>query len=99
MDYVAASNFLWTLFNCDGQGASHYCDRRLDARMKRALSRQVVDQQGADEAWARIDRAVVRAAPWVPLYNPLSIELVSERVGNYQYNVQYGSLLSQMWVR
>ena len=68
--------------------------------MRGTLGRQVVDQQGADEQWARIDRAVVRAAPWVPLFNAIGVEMVSERVGNYQVGARkYGSLLSQMWVR
>jgi hypothetical protein len=33
------------------------------------------------------------------MVNPASVEVVSKRVGNYQYNPQYGSLLDQLWVR
>ena len=33
------------------------------------------------------------------LVNPIAVEFVSERVDNYQYSQQWGSLLDQMWVR
>ena len=44
-------------------------------------------------------RAIVDQAPYVWLVNSIAVEFVSERVGNYQYSQQWGSLLDQMWVR
>ena len=35
----------------------------------------------------------------VPLDNPRNIDLVSERLGNYQHNPQFGFLLDQAWVK
>jgi hypothetical protein len=36
----------------------------------------------------------------VPLVNPKVIEVVSRRVGNYQYSPNgYGMLIDQLWVR
>jgi hypothetical protein len=48
------------------------------------------------ELWAEIDRALVDQAPNVWLANPIAVEFVSERVGNYQYSQQWGSLLDQL---
>ena len=52
----------------------------------------------AAQRWQRVDRAVVNAAPWLPLINERGIDLVSERVGNYQRSPQLGVLLDQLWV-
>jgi len=49
--------------------------------------------------WAAVDHELVDAAPWVPLYNLRGLELLSKRVGNYQFNPAYGSLIDQLWVR
>jgi hypothetical protein len=37
-------------------------------------------------------------APVVPLYNEGS-DFVSARVGNYQFNASYQTLLDQLWVK
>ena len=39
------------------------------------------------------------AAPIVPVDNARNVDLVSKRVGNYEYNPQWGVLLDQLWVR
>ena len=49
--------------------------------------------------WARIERDIVDLAPWVPLFTPSRRILVSKRVGNYQYNPEWGILFDQLWVR
>ena len=67
--------------------------------MKRALKLQESDPAAANRLWADIDREFVDTAAWVPLYNAYGADLVSERVGNYQYHPQWGALVSQMWVR
>ena len=33
------------------------------------------------------------------MYNVKVTDFVSRRVGNYQYNPQWGALLDQMWVK
>ena len=35
----------------------------------------------------------------VSLLTPSTIDFVSHRVGNYEYNPVWGALLDQMWVR
>ncbi len=75
------------------------CDRRMDARLARALELRVTDPDAAVGPWARIEKQLVDLAPWVPLVTPWSGDLVSERVGNYQYNPTERILFDQLWVR
>jgi peptide/nickel transport system substrate-binding protein len=67
-------------------------------RIERALTAQATDPEAARGLWERIDRQIVDQAPWVPLVNPKVVDVLSKRVGNYQYN-PYGVLIDQLWVR
>ena len=78
----------------------HFCDRRFDRKIgprARAFRRQ--DPAGRERLWAQLDHEITDRAALLPLYNIYGRDLISKRVGNYQYNPQYGALLSQMWVR
>ena len=98
-DYPAASNFITNRFTCDALSPSAgFCDPRIDAMIDRATQMQLDDPAAAGGLWAEIDRAIVDQAPYVWLVNPIAVEFVSERVDNYQYSQQWGSLLDQMWV-
>ena len=46
-----------------------------------------------------IDHELVNKAPWVPLYNPRFLALLSARVGNYQFHPYWNLLIDQLWVR
>jgi peptide/nickel transport system substrate-binding protein len=35
----------------------------------------------------------------VPTFNGREVDLVSKRVGNYEYHPQWGALLDQLWVK
>jgi hypothetical protein len=35
----------------------------------------------------------------VVMYNPNNLDFVSKRVGNYEYNPQWGLLADQAWVK
>jgi peptide/nickel transport system substrate-binding protein len=78
---------------------SFFCDRRVDAQIAGARKIQVTDPDAAVGAWARIENELVDLAPWVPLVTPWSADLVSKRVGNYQYNPTARILNDQLWVR
>ena len=52
----------------------------------------------ADRLWAAAERRLATSAPAVPLYNPGYVDIVSSRVGDYEYNPQWGVLLDQLWV-
>jgi hypothetical protein len=59
------------------------------------------------EATADVKRLRVREelqgrgvqAPVVPLFTLKNVDIVSQRVGNYQYNPQWHVLVDQLWVR
>jgi YVTN family beta-propeller protein len=99
-DYPAASNFFTTQFTCAGtSNLTQFCRPEVDAQIARALRLQVSNPQAANRLWARIDRQVVDQAPWVPLFNPVAVNFVSKRVGNYHAHPVFGMLVSQVWVR
>jgi len=100
-DYPAASNFITNRFTCDTSysPSAGFCDPRIDAMIDRATQLQIDDPVAAGALWAEIDRAIVNQAPYVWLVNTIAVEFVSDRVGNYQYSQQWGSLLDQLWVR
>jgi peptide/nickel transport system substrate-binding protein len=107
-DYPAASTF-FRQFTCqtfvpasataENENLSEFCQPSIDRMIERARELQVMDPPAANALWARIDRAIVNAAPVAPLYVPKAFDLVSKRVGNYEYSPQYGVLIDQLWVR
>jgi YVTN family beta-propeller protein len=106
-DYPAPSNFLAHLLSCatfqpaspNNLNWAEFCDPAIDARMRSAARTQTENPQLANRNWARVDHALVDAAPWLPLYNPRLVVLLSRRVGGYRYNPIYGTLTDQLWVR
>lgn len=76
-----------------------FCDPRIDSAIARAHSLHTTDPGVESQQWARIDRTLTDQAPWVPYANGVVLEVVSTRVGNYQNNPQWGTLLGQLWVR
>jgi YVTN family beta-propeller protein len=105
-DYPAAADFLAHLLSCTAFlprsphniNLAEFCDRRIDAQMRQAAATQATDPERANRLWAAVDRRLVDAAPWLPLVIQQSVELVSKRVGNYQYHPQYGGLIDQLWL-
>jgi peptide/nickel transport system substrate-binding protein len=106
-DYPAASAFINVLLTCKsfrpGSEAqvniAEFCDPHIDAKIKRALALQANDPAAAGPLWADIDRSLVDKAPWVPTHTSKGLSFVSKRIGNYQYNPEWGVLLDQFWVR
>lgn len=106
-DYPAASNFLHVLTSCAAfrrnsdlnTNVAGFCDRRISARMNRALALATTNPAAANRLWARIDRQVTDRAPEVVLINPSVVTFLSRRVGNFQFNPQWQFLLGQAWVQ
>ena len=104
-DYPVASNF-FQLFRCSSFAAntpfnlnfSEFCDRTTDALVARAQALQPADPERASEAWAQVDQRVVDQAAVAPLYVKRAVDLLSRRVGNYEFNPQAGVLIDQLWV-
>lgn len=67
--------------------------------MTRATALQAQDPPAAALLWQEVERDILAQAPFLPTDNRRSVDFVSERVGKYQYNPQWGPLLSQLWVK
>ena len=105
-DYPAPSDFIPTLLTCQSflpgnpgnLNAAEFCDHRIDSQVTQALALQPHDPSAAWALWARIDHEIVGQAPWVPVYNPRSLVVLSARVGNYQFDPYLPVLIDQLWV-
>ena len=67
--------------------------------MAHAQSLQVIDPVAAAAEWARLDRELTKRAIMVPTVNFRVTDVLSPRVGNYQYHVLWGPIVDQLWVR
>jgi YVTN family beta-propeller protein len=107
-DFPSDVSFIQPMFSCSafvpGQpaatsNASELCNRSIDGQIKRATAVQAENPAAASLLWQKLERAILELAPMVPTYNRQNVDFVSERVGNYQYNPQWGPLLDQLWVK
>ena len=106
-DYPAPADFISPLLTCHSflphnpgnLNAAEFCNPRIDAQVGHALALPARNPSTAAALWARIDHELVNQAPWVPIYNPRSVVVLSTRVGNYQYDPYWPVLIDQLWVR
>jgi peptide/nickel transport system substrate-binding protein len=101
IDYLAPSNFIAPLVTCDSFPAPNYggfCNKDIDRMIEHAARIPTEDAAASHQAWVEVDHAITDQAPIVPFANPNDFDFVSERVGNYQYNPQWGLLFAQVWV-
>jgi peptide/nickel transport system substrate-binding protein len=100
-DYPAESGFVIPVLSCESRGSSgsQFCDRALEHRMDEAARLQLTDLAAAHRRWTAIEHDITDRAPWVPLVNRSWVNFVSERLGNFQVNPQWGPLVDQMWVQ
>jgi peptide/nickel transport system substrate-binding protein len=105
-DFPAAADFLQQLSCGAFQPRSfgnvnvpEFCDSTTDKLIARAERLEPTDPQAAAAAWASADRRVVALAPYAPMYVQRYVDLVSRRVGNYEFSPQWGVLVDQLWVR
>jgi peptide/nickel transport system substrate-binding protein len=104
-EYPSAADFIPPQFSCaafvpasdQSSNVSEFCDRAIDAAIARAAAQQ--DPAAATVLWQRVEEALLARAPVVPAYNRSHVDFVSKRLGNYQYNPQWGLLLDQAWVK
>jgi peptide/nickel transport system substrate-binding protein len=82
-----------------GTNLAQFCDPAIDAKMIRAARLQAQDPPAATLLWQEVERDLLAQAPYVATDNRRRVDFVSKRIGNYQYNPQWGVLLSQLWVK
>jgi YVTN family beta-propeller protein len=104
-DYIAPAQVIPDLVECSVRAGpnfgnfGHFCDPSIDAKISKALNEESVNPGLASQEWTAIDREIVDLAVDVPLDNQLNSDFVARRVGDYQYNPQWGVLVDQLWVR
>ncbi|MFN2627090.1 MAG: BTAD domain-containing putative transcriptional regulator [Gaiellaceae bacterium] len=106
-DFPSAGSFLREEFSCAASTGSPeteidpngWCDQSLDAQMRHAGAVQTHDPPAATLLWQRIERELLAQAVTLPTYNARVVDMVSRRVGNYQFHPQWGALLDRVWVR
>jgi peptide/nickel transport system substrate-binding protein len=107
-DYPAASDFINILLGCgsfhpnsnSSPNIAEFCDKKkVEPMIQRALQTAVTDETAANTQWAKIDKALVDAAVWVPMFNPKYIDFLSSRVKGYQFSPQWYFLLDQASVK
>jgi ABC-type transport system substrate-binding protein len=100
-DYPSESGFIVPVLSCGARAnsSSRFCNRAIEPRMDEAMRVQGADPARAHALWTAIEHDLVDHAPWVPLVDRMWVNLVSQRVGNFQVHPQLGPLIDQMWVR
>jgi peptide/nickel transport system substrate-binding protein len=83
----------------NGSNEPGFCDPTVDRHIHRAQALELTHPERANRLWAKIDREIVDQAPWLPTLTFNNSDFLSKRVGNYQYNPQFGILVDQLWVR
>lgn len=83
----------------ENQNLSAYCDARTDAVIRHAENLEPTAPAAAGALWSNVDRRIGYAAPWVPLYNVRSTDVLSVRVDNYEHNPMLGFLIDRAWVK
>lgn len=106
--FPAPSDLLERLLGCgsfvpdsdSSPNISGFCDRTtVQPLMQQAVSVGLERPRAAERLWRQVDRRVVDAAVWLPLFNPKGIDLVSRRVGHYRWSPQLHLMPSLLWVR
>ena len=102
--YGSNARYLFETFvpgssNQSNNDPSEFCNPSIDRQMARAEAVQAQDPPAAGALWQKVEHEILAQAPMVPTYNRQVVDLVSKRVGNYEYHPQWGALLDQLWVK
>jgi peptide/nickel transport system substrate-binding protein len=106
-DYPAASDFLQILLGCGSfhpnsnasPNIAQFCNRAIQQQMDHAGQVGITNPDGANTIWAQADQKVTDQAPWVSMFNPKYIDVLSSRVKGYQFSPQWYFLLGQASVK
>jgi peptide/nickel transport system substrate-binding protein len=105
-DYPSASQWINLQLSCRTwnpptrlSNHSEYCDPVVDGWADAAARLQATDTLQAARLWARADRRLTDAAPWVVNLQWANSDLISRRVRNFRYAPTFGTLVDQLWVK
>ena len=99
-DYPSPTSYIPQFFSCDGGNSNgYYCDPQLDRKMQQATLLELQHPVRAAALWTEIDHNLTNNAGWVPTVNLRTVDLVSKRIRNYEYNPLWGFIADQVWLR
>jgi peptide/nickel transport system substrate-binding protein len=106
-DYPAASDFLQILLGCGSfhpnsnasPNIAQFCNKAIQQQMDHAGQVGITNPDGANKIWAQVDHKMTDQAPWVAMFNPKYIDVLSSRVTGYQFSPQWYFLLAQASVK
>lgn len=98
-DFPDASNFLDVLLNSKEIGTNNntgYRNDEVDQLLNRAA--HTSDSKQREELLQRVERIAFDDAPWVFLYHPMTYEVVSSRVRDYQLHPLRPPRFRSLWL-
>jgi peptide/nickel transport system substrate-binding protein len=105
-DYPAASDFLNVLLGCGtihpnsdaSPNIAAYCDQATQSKINQAEAMGATNPSGAAALWTQVDHADTNAAPWVDMFNPKQIDVLSHNVHGYSWSPQWYILIDRLWL-
>jgi peptide/nickel transport system substrate-binding protein len=105
-DYPAASDFLNVLLGCGtihpnsdaSPNIAAFCDQAIQSKINQAETEGATNPSGAAALWTQVDHADTNAAPWVDMYNPKQIDVLSSNVHGYSWSPQWYILIDRLWL-
>jgi len=106
-DYPAASDFLNILLGCgsfhpnsnSSPNIAQFCNKPIQAKMDNAATVGTTDITKANQIWSQVDKETTDQAPWVAMFNPKLVDLVSKRVKGFTWSPQWYFMLDQSSVK
>jgi peptide/nickel transport system substrate-binding protein len=105
-DYPAASDFLNVLLGCGtihpnsdaSPNIAAFCDQAVQSKINQAETEGATNPSGAAALWTQVDHMDTNAAPWVDMYNPKQIDVLSHNVHGYSWSPQWYILIDRLWL-
>jgi peptide/nickel transport system substrate-binding protein len=105
-DYPAASDFLNVLLGCGtihpnsdaSPNIAEFCDQSVQSKINQAETEGATNPSGAAALWTQVDHADTNAAPWVDMFNPKQIDVLSHNVHGYSWSPQWYILIDRLWL-
>ena len=105
-DYPAPSDFLNVLLGCGtihpnsdaSPNIAAYCDQATQSKINQAEAMGATNPSGAAALWTQVDHADTNAGPWVDMFNPKQIDVLSHNVHGYSWSPQWYILIDRLWL-
>src|SRR5215469_4969266 len=105
-DYPAASDFLNVLLGCGtihpnsdaSPNIAAFCQKNIQSQINQAEADASTNPSEAATLWTQIDQEDTNAAPWVAMFNPKQIDVLSKNVHGYKWNPVWNIMIDQLWL-